>query len=204
MRRISDASSGFLKKLQHSRTRGMMMRQITMVFLTILVCTGGLVFASGNAVAQLNTEPSALALPDFNLPDPDRAVVISVQFNNPTDVQLQNVIVANVRAKGSLGAPPLIKLELLDRTGAVIREQNDWHPLWVRESDIDGLESNLVMDSGPGTFYVPLSVNLVAVRITDVSLSQELITVDVSTYVDAYCAAKPLPEICILFHDGFE
>ena len=74
-------------------------------------------------MAQLNVDPATQALPDFNLPDPGRAVVISLQFNSSTDVQLQNVIVANVRAKGSLGAPPLIRLELLDRNGAVRREQ---------------------------------------------------------------------------------
>jgi len=172
--------------------------------LSLLVIAGGMTFVSGQAMAQMNADPSTLPLPDFNRPDPNRALVITVQFHSPTDVALQNILVANVRAKGSLGAPPLIKIELLDRNGVVIREQNDWHPLWIREWESDEVESSPVLNSGPGAFYIPLSANLAAVRISDIVLAQELITVDVTATVDAFCATIPLPPICLIFRDGFE
>lgn len=159
------------------------MRLITASVLTVLLCAGGLFLTTSNAMAQINVDPSTLTLPDFTQPDPDRAVVIYVLFNSPTDVQFEGFIIANVRARGSLGAPPLIKLELLDRDGNVIREQNAWHPLWVRDWDDNEQESGSVLPSGPGTFYVPQVEGLRKVRISDIQLGVELLTV---TVVDGF------------------
>ena len=154
--------------------------------------------------AQLTEDPAALPWPDLFYPDPNRAVVISVTFNSPTDVVLDEVIVANTRARSSLGAPPLIRLELLDGNGAVIRQQNSWHPLWVRDLNEGDGEIGPLAESGPGTFYVPLDEDLRSVRITDIELGMELITVDVSGAVEAYCAQVPNPPLCSLFKSSFE
>ena len=163
MQQISGASSGCLKKLRHKGIRGVEMRISTRNVLAWLFAVSVLTLGAGSAIAQLNADPTTLPLPDFSQPDPDRAVVISVQFNSATDMQLLDVFIANVRARGSLGNPPLLRLELLDEDGLVIREQNEWHPLWTREWDENELESSLVLLSGPGTFYVPF-VGLVLIR----------------------------------------
>ena len=154
--------------------------------------------------AQLADDPTLVPLPDFMFKDPNRAVVVSVQFNSSTDVVLEHVLVANTAAKSSIGAPPLILLELLDKNGQVISEQNAWHPLWVEDRDEAGVASGHVELAGSGTFYVPLSETLHSVRISDIQLASELITVDVSTQVANYCAATPSTPVCALFLSGFE
>jgi hypothetical protein len=110
---------------------------------------------------------------------------------------VQDVTIANVRAKGSVADPPLLMLELLDGNGAVLGEQHAWHPLWATDWDDTGTqEAGQTLASGTGTFYVPLSETLAAVRITDMVLAQELTTADVSTQVGEYCSAHPLSVIC--------
>ncbi len=157
------------------------------------------------AMAQLSDDPTTQPFPEFGVTDPQRAVVVKVQFNAATEVVLQDIIVANTRARMSLGAPALLVLEMLDQTGKVIATQNAWHPLWVRQWDEGGnTESGSVAASGPGTFYVPLSETLRAIRITDTELAQVLITVDVSAEVLAYCESTPNTPICALFLSGFE
>jgi len=156
------------------------------------------------AQAQLDGDPAMIPQPELFPVDHDRAVVVSVIFNSDTDVIEDGVIISNARAPGSLGNPPLILLELLDANDNVIASQFDWHPLWTREWDDEGSESGPVDDSGTGTFYVPFDPNLAAVRISDVKLDMELMTVDVSVPVDAYCASVPVPAVCSIFMNGFE
>jgi hypothetical protein len=196
MQQISGALSGCLSKPRRKEIRGVNMGVSTRNALAGLFAICALTLGSGSAVAQLNADPTTLPLPDFSLPDPDRAVVLSVQFNSATEMQLLDVAIANVRAPGSLGNPPLLKLELLDQNGVVIREQNEWHPLWTREWDDSGAESAPVLLSGPGTFFVPLVANLAAVRITDIESSQVLLTADVAQPVAVYCADNPAGPMC--------
>jgi hypothetical protein len=154
--------------------------------------------------AQLTDDPATLPWPDLSHEDPNRAVVISVTFNSPTNVVADDVIVSETRAKSFLGAPPLILIELLDQHGAVLAQQNAWHPLWVRDLNEDDGEFTPVTESGPGTFYVPLDEDLRSVRITDIELGMELITVDVSGPVEAYCAQMPQPALCSILKSSFE
>ena len=158
-----------------------------------------------SAFAQLTGSPADFAQPVYPYEDPHRAVVVRVNFNSATDVDLLEVLVANTRAKTSIGAPPLILLELIDHNDEVISSQNDWHPLWEhRWDEAHETESLAVLDSGEGTFYLPLSSSLRKVRITDLELDEELITVDVAQAVMEYCGANPTTTICVLFVDGFE
>ena len=163
-----------------------------------------LLLGVGVASAQLSDDPRQVPLPDRMFNEPSRAVVVSVQFNSGTEVVLDHVLIANTAAKSSIGAPPLILLELLDNDGQVISEQNAWHPLWVEDWDETGVASAYVEPSGKGTFYVPLSETLHSVRISDIQLSIELITVDVSQQVENYCSSTPATPVCALFVSGFE
>jgi hypothetical protein len=163
-----------------------------------------LLLGVGGASAQLTDDPRQVPLPDRLFNEPNRAVVVSVQFNSGTEVVLDHVLVANTAAKSSIGAPPLILLELLNKNGQVIAEQNAWHPLWVEDWDETGIASSHVEPTGKGTFYVPLSETLHSVRISDIQLAIELITVDVSPQVLHYCASTPATPVCALFVSGFE
>lgn len=172
--------------------------------MAIKLFTINVLLVANVASAQLTVDPRLLPLPDFDYKDPGRAVVVSVQFNTGTEVVLDNVLVANTPAKASIGAPPLILLELLDKNGQVMVEQNAWHPLWVEDLDEAGVASAHLQSSGKGTFYVPLSETLHTIRISDIQLATELITVDVSAQVANYCAATPSTPVCALFVSGFE
>ena len=157
------------------------------------------------AFGQLTGDPANIAQPVFPYEDPERAVVIRTNFNSATDVELLEVLVANTRARSAIGAPPQLMLELIDHNDELIETRNDWHPLWERHWDEAGeTESGIELDSGEGTFYVPLSSSLRKVRITDLELDQELITVDVSQSVISYCDSNQNTPICVLFMNGFE
>lgn len=171
-----------------------------MLFATALM----MALPGGGALAQLTDDPAALPWPDLTATDPNRAVVISITFNSPTEVVVDDVMVSNARARSSLGAPLQILLELLDQDGAVLAQQNDWHPLWVRDLNEGDGERSPVTTMGPGTFFVPLDEDLHSVRIIDTELEMELITVDVSGPVDVFCGLAPTPPLCSLFKSGFE
>ena len=169
-----------------------------------LVCVLLFTVLADTAHAQLDADPATMPQPDFSAPEPGRAVVISVTFNTATDVVLDSVEVANTPAPGSEGNAALILLELLDSGDQVIGTRFEWHPLWTREWDDMGAETGFVDESGDGTFYVPLDQDLAAVRIIDADLGMELITVDVSGPIQAYCANNPASELCALLKEGFE
>jgi hypothetical protein len=154
--------------------------------------------------AQLTGDPAAIPVPDSTESDPDRAVVVSVTFNSPTSVVTDNVIISNRGASSAAGAPPLIRLELLDSHGNLLAQQDAWHPLAVRDLNEGGGESLEEEESGPGTFYIPFDEDISAVRIIDIRLDMELVTIDVSDAVAAFCAQNPSPAQCILFKNGFE
>ena len=179
----------------------MLLQNLKSIFFSILTC--GL-FLSISAQAQLSDDPASLPFPDLNAKDPHRAVAISVHFNSATDVTVQDVVVANTRYPGSVGAPPLILLELLDHNGEVIAEHNAWHPLWENQWDENEVESGNDLPSGPGLFLVPLSETLTSVRISDIELDLVLLTVDVQSEVMASCAAMQGSPICALYLNGFE
>jgi hypothetical protein len=157
------------------------------------------------ASGQLLDDPANLPVTLSDFFSSGRAVVVKVIFNSSTDVSLQGVLVSNTPARTSIGNPPMLLLELLDSNGQVLDSQHEWHPLLVSEWDESGTGENMQMEfSGEGVFYVPLSETLAAVRITDLDLGLELITVDVVQEVSAYCKARPNAEPCMLFGDGFE
>ena len=158
-----------------------------------------------SVLGQLTGNPANIAQPVYPYQDPQRAVVIRIKFNSAINVELLGVLVANTRARTAIGAPPQLVLELIDHRDHVIATQNDWHPLWERQWDAAGeTESAIEVESGEGTFYLPLSSSLRKVRIIDMELNQELITVDVSQPVVDYCNSNPKTIICVLFADGFE
>jgi len=86
--------------------KNLLLITIALLSLSAMFCT--------QVMAQLTDDPSTLPFPEFGVTDPQRAVVVTVQFNSATEVVLQRIIVANTRARMSIGAPPLLVLELLD------------------------------------------------------------------------------------------
>ena len=174
------------------------MKRLAHMALALLFAAGvQLGIAVAPVCAQLDADPASLPIPSIFEKDPGRAVVVTVMFNAATDVVLQNVTVANVRAPGAISAPPLIKLELRDQSGEMISEQNAWHPLWARDwGDDETTESGNVLPSGIGTFYVPLSEDLTSVRIRDIVRDMDLIEVDVEDEVSDYCTGHPVLVIC--------
>jgi len=158
------------------------------------------------ALAQLTGDPTTYTQPDFTIPDPARAIVVTVMFNSATDVVLEEVLVSEQRSGGSSQNPPLILLEFLDQDDNIIGQQYEWHPLWSREwaDDEDGSETGFIDESADGSFYFPFDERMTAVRISDAQEEMELLTVDVSTEVAEYCGQSPTPVLCMIFKDGFE
>ena len=146
--------------------------------------------------AQPNTDPRTAPKPNSQIPDPERALIISVFFHSQTDVEVVDVQVANTRPRSYLGDPPLLLLELIDRDGNVIAQNNAMHPLWEFDRDIEGDESKQELPSGPGTFFVPLSGDLDSIRLSDQRLEEVLIEEPVRGVVTDYCDANPNSPIC--------
>ena len=178
-----------------------MRRRLTYVFL-VLVFSG--LFAI-TAKAQLSEDPTTLPLPNYPYSDPDRALVIKVIFNSETDLELDELMVANTRAKSAIGAPAMLILETLNAGGDIISRRNSWHPLVFREwNDESDDESSRMLESGEGTFYVPLTSDAHSIRIIDPEGPTTLLLIDISAEVLAYCTANRGSPICSLFSDGFE
>lgn len=161
-----------------------------------LLSIGCILLIHSVALAQADTDPRTAPLPDYRTPDPDRALVISVFFHSPTDVEVIDVRVASTRTRSHTGDPPLLLVELIDRGGDVLTQHNVMHPLWEFDRGIDGRESKQELTTGPGTLLVPLSGSLDSVRISDQRLGEALLEEPVRDVVTEYCGDNPASTIC--------
>lgn len=162
------------------------------------------VFLPCSALAQLFEPPSAYPMPDVNLPDPDRALALSLTFNAQTGVTVDDLTVSNRRARSALGPPPELSVELYRVDGSLISSQFMHNPLFSRDWGENGDEATITLDESSVIFFVAMSVRLARVRIMDVETGAELADIDVSSVVDNFCQQNSPTPICPIFGDGFE
>ena len=148
------------------------------------------------ALALQDIDPRTAPVPDFSLPDPDRAIILSVFFQDETTLEVLDVRVANTRARGYLGDPEDLLIELIDRDGNVFTHYNAVHPLWEYDRNEDGDESKQELPSGPGTIFIPLSGSLASVKISDQNLAIDLAEVSTLGVVTDYCNSAPSSPVC--------
>ncbi len=162
--------------------------RISLVGAAVALAFSGLLATSLHSFAQ-TPDPDDLG-PAPVLPDPDRAqsIVLRVVFNSATDVELVSSTVSQAPPPAQIGAPPEIGISIFDISGSLVKEFNDWHPLWIEYEDEDGEPAGVQASSGEGRFVLPFVPEAGVVRISDIELSADLIEVDARQIVLDYCA----------------
>lgn len=146
-------------------------------------------------VAPPPPDPATAALPVRDDADPDKSVVVRMNFSSRTAATVERAAVSVQRAHTHFGDPPILRLRLDDAGGTELATMNAWSPLWVFTNN--GKERLELQDSGSGAFVVPFSPNLASMTITDVGLGQEVATVDLEPPIRDFCRANPGDPDCL-------
>lgn len=154
-------------------------------------------------VSAQEMDPATQPLPSADFANPGRGVVVKVLLDADGTAQHLGSLVSNVPPRGHAGDPPLLWVEWGTASGALLGAHNSWDPRWEFEETSTGGERKNDLAQADGAFAVPFHPNLSWVRISDQRTSQELITVDVSVEVQAFCDSQ-VEECDEVFWDGFE
>ena len=139
------------------------------------------------ARAAADVEP----IPVFDYDSTEKAVVVGLHFLDALVVELESVEVVPGPARGRLGDPPLLGVELLDLNDGTLEEFNAWHPLWVFEYGGPGESRRTVLSEGTGYIVFPFRPDVATMEVTDVGAAQELISVDLIPGLHNFCRSNP-------------
>lgn len=161
-----------------------------------------IVAIAASSVVSFGQSPESTSDPDLEpaptvfASDAAQSIVLLVEFNSATDVELVSGTISKSPPPGRTGGPPLIGVEVMDVAGGVIEAYNAWHPLWVETELEDGSRGIDIAPSGEGRFIFPFAPDVGIVRITDIELDLELIEIDARQIVLDYCAVSPSDPSC--------
>lgn len=159
---------------------------------TILAMTTS---ASIVAHGQTPNDPELAPIPTYQPSEFAQSIVILVQFNSPTDIELLSMEVSNAVPPARIGGPPLIGIETMDDLGSVLDQYQEWHPLWAAVHGDDGAgehdHSLAIEESGVLRIVVPFLPEAKTVAVNDIQLGQQLGEFNVEPVIVDYCAANP-------------
>jgi hypothetical protein len=138
-------------------------RQLIAMAVALLLLT----IWTGEAQSQEGVDPRTEPIPELDLDDPARSIVLDVTFNGPDDVQVDSIEIVRQRAPDPGGNPPLLRIQLLDTDGAVLRQFNEWNPLLTRIYDEQGAHSVEIADTASMTIAFLFNANFSRLRILD-------------------------------------
>jgi hypothetical protein len=151
-------------------------------------------FMLGNSDAVTSAsdnDPSTAVVPTLDFDDPAKSMVVRLDFNSRTDVDLSSAIVSHESSRARIGDPPLLIVQLFDDEGVPIDEFNAWHPLWKFEEGPSGEERRVVLSEGEGKIVFPFDPNLGSMEVKDNALNEDLITVDLKPAIRSFCEENP-------------
>lgn len=156
----------------------------------------------GLPTAWAQDDPSTAPLPDLNdvLGDTRRALVVEALIFGDGTAVAGMVAVSTTPPRARLGNPPLILVEWFDKENNPLGEMNAWDPRWEFQETSDGGEKMEIQPEGLGQFVIPFDHAIAFVTISDQQTDEELITVNVTEEVQAFCIENPDHPEC----EGFE
>jgi len=170
--------------------------KVMAAFLVLVAAVAATAFISLDRTSGVGDDPTQVPIPTIATFDSAQSIVVRVLFSSPADVDFLSGVVSTAPPAASIGAPPLIRIDVFDVDGSLIGSFNDWHPLWVEAQGEDGGMGTFVADTGEGRFVMPFAPNIGDVIITDIELGQELIQIDAHQIVVDYCAANAADPAC--------
>lgn len=171
----------------------------------LLLAGAATLFLAFPAPAQ-ETDPSVAPQPQFDFADQPVAVIIRATLTDTAPAQLDGVEVSNVPAPSYVADPPLLQIAYFTSDDSLLGLNNAWDPRWIFQETDTGGEQQQVETPADGVFFIPLTLDLTRVIITELATDDVLLDVDVSAQVQTFCTDDPDNESCkgIVFHDRFE
>lgn len=162
----------------------------------------GLVVAAGPVFAA-DTDPSTAPIPDLRsfAADERRGLFVEVSMLADGTTQVLETGVTHVPPHAMEGGPPLLRIEMLDRAGALLSAVQAWDPRFEYLHSEEGEEVVLVDDEAIASFVLPFDAQVAQVRIEDERLDPgaELLALDVRPVVEAFCLGNPGDANCAGF-----
>ncbi|TDG11376.1 hypothetical protein E2F43_18490 [Seongchinamella unica] len=153
--------------------------------------------------SSLEADPSTSPVPNISelILDSRRGIYIELSVFADGSTQLLGSGVTDLPPGATDDDPPLLLLQFLDASGQIIGVQNGWDPRYEYEQTGTG-EQVVLLAEGIGRFQVPFDHRITHIRFLDQQLATplELVDVDVSDLVQAFCLGNPADDNCT----GFE
>ena len=152
----------------------------------------GASFSPSTTNAQ-SGHPSTEPFPVFDFEDPQKSIVVDLEFEDALTVTPQSVAVVRERTHVRLGDPPLLRVRVFDLNDETVEEFNSWHPLWILEND--GPKS--ILPTGVGTLALPFESSVAGITVTDRTQDDvELATIDLLPATHDFCRDNPAEPEC--------
>jgi hypothetical protein len=153
----------------------------------------------GVAWAQLTGDPANMPMPVIDHGDEVRHLAVEIEFSASGDPEIISTSVGTGYFRRNPGAPDMVRADVFDDEGDLVRTMNLWHPLEGREIGEDGIENYVQLDSARVTLYTDLAAHLGTLVITDLSLPSpvEMIRTDLRPVVRDYCSENPEHGQCL-------
>jgi hypothetical protein len=134
-----------------------------------------------------SSDPRTAPIPELDFDDPSKSMVVRLNFINRTDVEFNSAKVTFERPHTHIGDPPLLRVQIFDDKGHLVDEFNAWHPLWAFQYEEDGSESLIILPNATGQFVFLFQPNLALMKVSDIPLNKEIISVDLKPAIQRFC-----------------
>lgn len=172
-----------------------------MMLRALWVALVAVVLFAGPVHAQVEGGPSDSPVPIPDLTTLGRSVLVEVQFSDRETATVVRTAIGLTRPGTSVGAPPILRIDSCDESGAVFATQQEWHPMWARVYGDEG-ESLEITPDIPVVLTIPFAPQLAEVRLRDMASDTEVLVADVKQIVVDFCTANPTDAACQVMTPG--
>lgn len=126
-------------------------------------------------------------LPQFDIDDTGKSIVVSVEFNGRHAAAVVGSRVEEGRTRARHSAPPLLFCQAADLQNDVLDEFMAWHPLWVFDEREDGHEYLDIVENAPGELVLPMRPDLAELHVLDMGSGVHVLSADLLPATHDYC-----------------
>lgn len=143
-----------------------------------------------------SVSPQVDPFPVLETADGSKAMVVRLQFVDRNNVVLTSTKVVFGRAHVRAGDPPLLRVQLMSDRDVLVGQFNAWHPMWAFQQKPDGTEQRIIRPNARGRLVFPFRPDLKRMNVIDVPQEQQVISVDLSGAILAFCQTNPADSEC--------
>ncbi len=170
-------------------------RTLILTAASVALATGVVVTLTQGSLAASGDDPAAAPIPTYDYADPAKAFVVDLDLGL-SGASVVHTSVVEAPSASHVGDPPLLKLVVSDEDGIVLDRSDAWDPRWTFVGTDGGPES-MQVQARRGFLTVPFDGDAGSLLVRDQVAGSDLVTVDLTGAVHAFCVANPTDPECV-------